>query len=120
MFGLRRAPPKVATQDSVRQRSQASPSSNNPFDSDTEPVNKATQKPARRTSSESALKVTNSKGNPFDDDDEEENGGEDFEDTGPSSALKPRNSRTKVEQERDRDKGGSYDTGGQRTWTSVG
>ena len=64
--------------------------------------------------------VTTEKGELVDDDDEEENGGEDFEDTGPSSALKPRNSRTKVEQERDRDKGGSYDTGGQRTWTSVG
>ncbi|XP_028762046.1 putative SNAP25 homologous protein SNAP30 [Neltuma alba] len=71
MFGLRRTPPKIATQDPVRPRFQASPSSN-PFDSDTEPVNKATQKPARRTTSEYALKAPNSKGNPFDDDEEDD------------------------------------------------
>ncbi|KAI9111522.1 hypothetical protein K1719_017212 [Acacia pycnantha] len=81
MFGLRRTPPKVATQDPVRPRFQASPSSNNPFDSYTEPVNKPIQKPARRTASESAPKVHNSKGNPFDDDDEEE----DYWGRGPSS-----------------------------------
>ncbi|XP_054808786.1 putative SNAP25 homologous protein SNAP30 [Prosopis cineraria] len=65
MFGLRRTPPKVAT------GFQAS-SSSNPFDSDSEPLDKSNQKPARRTASESAHKVPISKRNPFDDEDEED------------------------------------------------
>ena len=54
MFGDRRTPLKVAsTQDSVGPRFEASSSSYNPFDSDTESDDKSTPKPVTPTASKS-------------------------------------------------------------------
>ena len=73
MFGDRRTPLKVTfTQDSVGPRFEASPSSYNPFDSDTESDDKSTPKPATTTASKSSLNVPKYIGNPFDDDEDDD------------------------------------------------